>query len=289
MARRATLISIFIVGMFIFGLYLSADTIYAARVCRYVSCPGHAGCIPAPGNRCQPGTCIECTETAPPPADRDERPAPTSPPPRPTATPVIACIDSDGGSIPNTYGEVTIKAPAPPQVLKDTCLTLQVTNNADGSSTSRWMNGTIGTHVGEKTCVNVATGIYSDSVLACQYGCTNGACNLTQPSPTPVIYCGVNQSCPSGYMCVQPPMPTCRPGLACKQIMPRMYCVPDTCTLRSKGDANCDQAVNDADYAIWKSAFQGIRYSANTHSADFNKDGSVTIVDFEIWRATRHK
>lgn len=292
MARRATLISIFIVGMFIFGLYLSAETIYAARVCRYVSCPGHDGCKPAPGNRCQAGTCIECTETAPPPADRDERPAPTSPPPPPTATPIIACIDSDGGSIPNTYGEVTIKAPAPPEVLKDTCLTLQVTNNVDGSSTIRWMNGTIGTHVGEKTCVNVATGIYSDSVLACQYGCTNGACNTSPPTPTPVIYCSTNpkaQACPDGYVCIQPTMSPCPDGRMCKQVMPRTQCIPDRCPLKSKGDANCDGNVNSKDYDVWKGDIQGRANVQAYFTADFNRDTVINLVDFEIWRATMYK
>lgn len=302
MDRRRVALYVIVSIFFSIVFYLSTQSTFAARTCTCVrwairacpdsysgpGCEGGTGiCAPRSGiTMCR--ECIEtqCTNDDPPP-----RPQPTTPPP-PTATPVIACIDSDGGSVPNTYGEVTIKAPAPPQVLKDTCLTLQVTNNADGSSTSRWMNGTIGTHVGEKTCVNVSTGIYSDSVLACQYGCTNGACNTSPPTPTPVIYCNTNpkaQACPDGYVCNQPTMPPCPDGRMCKQVMPRAQCIPDRCPLKSKGDANCDGNVNSKDYDVWKGDIQGRQSIYSYFSADFNRDKTINIVDFEIWRATMYK
>lgn len=286
MVRRVTLISIFIVGMVVFGLYFSAETIYAARVCRYVSCPGNDGCKPAPGNKCKTGTCIECTETSPPEEEPRDKPAPTSPPP-PTLTPTpgVTCTDSDGGSFPNVFGKTTIKYPTVTSVQNDECMTLSTIKNADGTATTRWVVGSVGTHVAEKTC-------YADTAIQCPFGCSNGACNQTLPSATPIIYCNSNpkaQTCPNGYVCIQPSMPPCPEGRMCKQEMPQMQCVIDNCPIRSKGDANCDQAVNDADYPIWKTALQGIRYFIDTHSADFNKDGSVTIVDFEIWRATMHK
>lgn len=214
--------------------------------------------------------------------------APTPVPPTATPKPVAACVDTDGGSVPNVYGEVRTSAPALAQVLKDSCLTNVVTKNADGSSTSRWVSGETGTHVGEKTCTNTSTGAYADTVLACQYGCQSGACRASAATPTPVISCMSRTDCPSGYRCYQPPMPTCPAGRMCPEVMPARYCIPDTCTLHSKGDANCDGVVNDIDYTIWKRLVQNPSGTTDGFSADFNSDQAVTIVDFEIWRATRH-
>jgi hypothetical protein len=152
-----------------------------------------------------------------------------------TCPPVVACVDSDGGSFPNVFGKVTISAPALPQVLEDSCLVL-VTNGGS----SGWVKQAMGTHVGEKTCANVATGAYTDTVIACPNGCVNGACNTT----------------------VNP------------------------CPKRPQGDANCDQSINEGDFAVIKLKMQGGTYAATNHSADFNSDGKVNLVDYEIWRNT---
>lgn len=193
----------------------------------------------------------------------------------PTPVPPKACVDSDGGSYPNTYGYVTISAPALPETKKDTCLVLEST-----SGSSRWVEKAIGTHVGEKTCVNVSTGSSADTVMACTNGCSDGAC-LTSPR----IYCGPDRSCPAGQDCYQPPMPACLTGV-CPQVMPAPYCVPSQCPKRHLGDANCDQTVNAADFEIFKSAMRGLRYTATNHSADFNADSKVNLSDYEIWRNT---
>lgn len=251
-------------------------------------CPGSAGCAPGAVNRCTAGVCIRCAEQRCEQTETAPRPQPTTPPPTATPKPVVACVDTDGGSVPNVYGEVRTSAPALAQVLKDTCLTNVVTKNADGSTTSRWVSGETGTHVGEKTCTNITTGAYADKVLSCQYGCQSGACRASAVTPTPVITCMSRTDCPTGYRCYQPPMPTCPAGRMCPEVMPARYCVPDTCTLHSKGDANCDGVVNDVDYTIWKKLVQNPNVVVDGHSADFNSDRAVTIVDFEIWRATRH-
>lgn len=265
MVRRVFLASIFLIGIGFVCLSFIANKVYAGRTCRYVDCPGNPGCIPAPGNRCKAGTCIECTETKPPEEPRCERrtcgdytrgcglpvqtlsngcggtiscPA-TAPCATPTPTPIPACVDSDGGNAPGVAGVVTIIKPIP-QKLADSCLTLKTIHNADGSTSSQWIQGTTGTHVGEKTCTNTTTGAYADTVYACQYKCSNGACNSAT-----------------------------------------------SCGLRSSGDANCDNVVNDADYTIWKTKMRGGAYTSTSYSADFDKDGAVTIVDYEIWRTNR--
>lgn len=49
----------------------------------------------------------------------------------------------------------------------------------------------------------------------------------------------------------------------------------------SKGDANCDGAVNAADFDIWFREFLG---QINTVRSDFNSSGKIDLVDLEIWR-----
>jgi len=56
----------------------------------------------------------------------------------------------------------------------------------------------------------------------------------------------------------------------------------DTCK-KSSGDANCDGAINESDYTIWKDEF----ISGSGNSADFNSDSKVDLVDFEIWRRNK--
>lgn len=203
-------------------------------------------------------TCCPATSACPTP----------TPPPR-------ACIDSDGGSYPGTYGYVTISAPALPETKKDTCLVLETT-----AGSSRWVAQASGTHVGEKTCVNTATGSSADTVIACANGCADGACLAT-----PRVYCSPTQRCPAGQECYQPPMPACLTGV-CPQVMPAPYCQPSQCPKRHLGDANCDQLVNAADFEIFKSTVRGLRYASTNHSADFNADSKVNLQDYEIWRNT---
>jgi hypothetical protein len=260
----AAFFTYFFLGFFPSKTFVSAKTCTCLYY-EYYDCPGNAGCKDT--YKCKVGVCKRCgaqkCEDDPPPchpftcADYTRGcglpvqtlangcggniscPA-TVACATPTPTPIPACVDSDGGNVPGVAGSVTTRHPAPAQTLTDSCLTLKTTQNADGSSSSQWISGTSGTHVGEKTCVSTVTGAYADTVYACQYGCANGACNSAT-----------------------------------------------SCGLRNRGDANCDNVINDADYAIWKTKMQGGAYASTSYSADYNKDGAVTIVDHEIWRMNR--
>lgn len=55
---------------------------------------------------------------------------------------------------------------------------------------------------------------------------------------------------------------------------------PGACPLKNRGDANCDQRIEIADFNIWRSEFL-----AGTHErADFDGNGIVGISDFNAWR-----
>jgi hypothetical protein len=88
-----------------------------------------------------------------------------------------ACIDTDGGIKPFIAGKIIISAPALPQTSSDKCTNLVVIDNGNGTQSSWWEPGLTGTHVSEFSCVNTATGVYADTVIACANGCRNGACN----------------------------------------------------------------------------------------------------------------
>ncbi len=44
------------------------------------------------------------------------------------------------------------------------------------------------------------------------------------PTPTPITMCTSDTDCAKGYECYQPPMPACKEGTACIQMMPAPYC-----------------------------------------------------------------
>lgn len=50
---------------------------------------------------------------------------------------------------------------------------------------------------------------------------------------------------------------------------------------KSQGDANCDSAINLADFEQWRREF---RRELTSTLADFNSDNKVDLIDFEIWR-----
>lgn len=56
------------------------------------------------------------------------------------------------------------------------------------------------------------------------------------------------------------------------------------CGLKSRGDADCNGAIENADFEIWrKEKFNEL----TTKTADFNGDIVIDIIDFEIWRKNR--
>src|SRR3989344_6282063 len=55
------------------------------------------------------------------------------------------------------------------------------------------------------------------------------------------------------------------------------------CSLKPKGDANCDKIINQFDLSIWEIEFN----SANSpRRSDFNNDGVINLLDFGVWRNT---
>ncbi len=56
-----------------------------------------------------------------------------------------------------------------------------------------------------------------------------------------------------------------------------------TCAKKAQGDADCNDVIDSADYAIWRSEF----LAGTVDKADFNADGRVSLADFEIWRKSK--
>lgn len=55
-------------------------------------------------------------------------------------------------------------------------------------------------------------------------------CPINRVTPTPVKSCRTNADCGTTGYCYQPPMPECKPGMACIDMMPMPYC--RSCTPR---------------------------------------------------------
>jgi hypothetical protein len=63
------------------------------------------------------------------------------------------------------------------------------------------------------------------------------------------------------------------------------------CPKKNLGDANCDNQINDADFARWKCEFLGNGQCENiiyANTADFDNVRGVEINDYEIWRRNKH-
>jgi len=65
--------------------------------------------------------------------------------------------------------------------------------------------------------------------------------------------------------------------------IPTPICLcPNGAQTKSKGDANCDNVIDERDFRFWLEQFRGNLNSES--SADFNCDGKVDGIDFEYWR-----
>jgi len=53
-----------------------------------------------------------------------------------------------------------------------------------------------------------------------------------------------------------------------------------SCSLKSKGDADCSGVVNLLDFEVWRREF----LNQTGLNSDFDGNGTVSILDFEIWR-----
>jgi hypothetical protein len=125
------------------------------------------------------------------------------------------------------------------------------------------------------------------------YTCPAGAMctKMLRYECVPILNC--SKICGGGTQCYQPPMPQCPTGRMCAQVMPAPICVTPTpalnCTLRKQGDANCDKIIDKYDFDVFKSqlltSIKNLLIDPNPIlSADFNNDGKITLVDYEIWR-----
>ncbi len=56
------------------------------------------------------------------------------------------------------------------------------------------------------------------------------------------------------------------------------------CTGKSRGDADCDGAVEMDDFEIFRKEYV---HAVTSRQADFNADGVVDLADFERWRSTK--
>lgn len=60
------------------------------------------------------------------------------------------------------------------------------------------------------------------------------------------------------------------------------------CSLQPKGDANCDGVIDSADYVIWRKKY--LKESIDPKfNPDFDNNGSVNLIDLEIWRTSQYK
>lgn len=58
-----------------------------------------------------------------------------------------------------------------------------------------------------------------------------------------------------------------------------------SCSLRNKGDANCDNKINNSDFDVWRDEFISELAGITTERhSDFNNDSVINIVDFNIWK-----
>lgn len=134
------------------------------------------------------------------------------------------------------------------------------------------------------------------------------------PTPQAAKTCTADNDCGNRAYCYQPPMPECRPGMACVQVMPTKICkactprpecmdngqncrpslpngAPPFCPVSISGDANGDGKVDLADFGIWKRdylIFSSIPLTSFVYPgpwvADFNKDKSIDLGDFGVWK-----
>lgn len=54
-----------------------------------------------------------------------------------------------------------------------------------------------------------------------------------------------------------------------------------TCSEKSRGDANCDNIIDEFDLSIWQVEIQN---PEGTKRADFNNDGVISLADYGIWK-----
>lgn len=98
--------------------------------------------------------------------------------------------------------------------------------------------------------------------------------------PTPTATTIVNSPTPTST----PAAPTATPSATVTAFPSPTTTVSPTvqpCPNKSIGDANCDGSVSLVDFEIWRKEYLGTLISVN---ADFDTSGVVNLADFQIWR-----
>lgn len=122
----------------------------------------------------------------------------------------------------------------------------------------------------------------------------NKKCNLDSD-------CGVNQKC------YQPPMPECKAGMACIQVMPAKYCVvnvvtstptiscnmstnpPKTCPLGYRCLTRSDMAGSGGVCIKMETTTKPTSTSKCNTNGDADRDGKVTLKDYAWWKFEFHR
>ena len=106
-----------------------------------------------------------------------------------------------------------------------------------------------------------------------------------------------NNKAPTYYYCapklfvsttISVPTPTFTPTPTLKLELITVTASPSAayCYLRNRGDANCDNRITRLDLDVnWLAEFlKEVKGISTPKTSDFNNDGKVNIVDFNIWR-----
>ena len=131
--------------------------------------------------------------------------------------------------------------------------------------------------------------------VAATVQCTTGGTPDASPTPSPTGSAGVTAT-PSPTQPPSGPTPTTNPQAK----LPKSGTLPSTgpfcpsttnCADKKRGDANCDGAVNDTDFDIWRQQFDTFVPAdpVNNNANFYCEEGDastyyVDLSDFEAWR-----
>lgn len=140
------------------------------------------------------------------------------------------------------------------------------------------------TRQGQACSVDATTGVCDD-----KGNCVISAETIQEAEPTPTVTptdIPFQAQTPTPILAETPTItiPTSIPTLTITPNIPTSSIAP-YCYLKNKGDADCDDKITDADLIFWKNEFLSeLSGSATQKQSDFNDDGVINIVDFNIWK-----
>lgn len=78
------------------------------------------------------------------------------------------------------------------------------------------------------------------------------------------------------------PSPSATPTGPTPTLQPTVTVTQGACPRKTSGDSNCDGSVTLVDFEIWRKEYLRI---LSSNQADFNSSGTVDLADFQIWRS----